>query len=138
MAVLRSRTSGEGVLRVPVNAVFLSLLPMPWYQRVEPGILAYQILDYPQTALWLTVVAAIALEWRRVWSLRLLRPVLFTGIGVFFAATVSAILQPHYAQIALPCFLLAAAGTSRRSWCEAILLASLVIISVHVVLLLRG
>ncbi|WP_242344778.1 hypothetical protein [Anaeromyxobacter terrae] len=122
---------GGGILG---KSVFLLLTPMPWYQSVAQSLLVYQVFDYAQTVLSLTVVVAIVLSAYSSVERNPCVSALMYGCAIFGLALLAQELHQRYAQVALPMVMLGGGHALLRKWRPALLVSVVLIAGAHVAL----
>jgi hypothetical protein len=113
--------------------IFIQLSPFPWYQGGPSSLLVYQVFDYGQTLLGLTVMTALVIGWRTIWFEHghESRTLVVVGLFLMLCAIVGSALHQRYAQIVLPLVILASAPVLQRRWPMCLFVSSLIIVFAH-------
>jgi hypothetical protein len=104
---------GGGIV---AKTAFIMLTPMPWYQGIPTWLLAYQVFDYAQTVVSLTILTCIVLMPVRALQHNPRSFALVFGAAIFGLALIAQDLHQRYAQVALPLILFGGAHIVRNNW----------------------
>jgi len=116
------------------RSLYILLTPMPWYQKINLGLLTYQIVDYPQTVLSLTVLSAVWYNRRHVIKQQVQLFLCAAFLVFLTGAAIGSMLAQRYLQIALPLVIIPASPFLIKHRFECLRMACLIIVVAHVCL----